>query len=294
MVKNTGDIFLLFSHFLEKCAVPYVVVGNTESYPERIGSDIDIVVPATDFKKIHMLVQKFAGEYCLQIVQCLQHEYCAFYFVLVFHGKGKNNGSVALDICSNYYRQGSPYIPARMLLQGRKHATNSHGQNKGFFVPAPAMEFLYYMVKKISKGPINNEQLTHLHDQFQQNPKHCIENMQLFWPAPVLVDVKLAIQNKDLQRLQELMLHLRKLLLRRCTPSPKDRIHELQRKIARFFKPTGLFMVMLGPDGAGKSSVVEEMIPQISPAFRDIHYTHLRPRLGMKKENGTAVTDPHG
>jgi thymidylate kinase len=50
----------------------------------------------------------------------------------------------------------------------------------------------------------------------------------------------------------------------------------------------------MGPDGCGKSSVIEAVTREFKPGFREIRYFHLRP--SMLKGNtvaGTAVVDPH-
>ena len=55
-----------------------------------------------------------------------------------------------------------------------------------------------------------------------------------------------------------------------------------------------MFVVFLGPDGSGKSSVIERIIPDLEPAFRNTQYMHLRPGLGRSNKNGKPVVDPHG
>lgn len=57
----------------------------------------------------------------------------------------------------------------------------------------------------------------------------------------------------------------------------------------------GIIIVFLGPDGSGKSSVIEQIIPILSPKFQRTCYIHLHPRFGIKaKGKSTPVTNPHG
>jgi thymidylate kinase len=59
--------------------------------------------------------------------------------------------------------------------------------------------------------------------------------------------------------------------------------------------PTGLWVAFLGPDGSGKSSVIDAVSVQMAPAFRRVSRFHFRPRLiAGNRGQSSAVTDPHG
>jgi thymidylate kinase len=66
----------------------------------------------------------------------------------------------------------------------------------------------------------------------------------------------------------------------------------LGRAIKRVAQPTGIMVVFLGPDGSGKSSVIDRVERDLAPAFRRTAQYRLRP--GRRKSGGTPVTDPHG
>lgn len=55
-----------------------------------------------------------------------------------------------------------------------------------------------------------------------------------------------------------------------------------------------MIVVFLGPDGCGKSSVVEQLQSRLSGTFRGVEVFHLRPRWGRGGERiGPPVVDPH-
>ena len=58
--------------------------------------------------------------------------------------------------------------------------------------------------------------------------------------------------------------------------------------------PTGMMVVLLGPDGVGKTSAIREVEHALAPAFRATRQYHLRPRFGRGPTGKGAVEDPHG
>jgi thymidylate kinase len=65
----------------------------------------------------------------------------------------------------------------------------------------------------------------------------------------------------------------------------------LRRAFKRVLQPTGLMVVFLGPDGSGKSSVIDQVEQDLAPAFWRTAQYRLRPSQG--KSGGNPVTDPH-
>ena len=56
----------------------------------------------------------------------------------------------------------------------------------------------------------------------------------------------------------------------------------------------GLCLAVLGPDGAGKSTLITNLEQELKGAFRRTAVFHLMPGLLKRKANQGAVTDPHG
>ena len=56
----------------------------------------------------------------------------------------------------------------------------------------------------------------------------------------------------------------------------------------------GLWLAVLGPDGAGKSAVIKRLVRDSSLPFQATEQFHFRPRFGRRKMDAAPVTDPHG
>ena len=83
----------------------------------------------------------------------------------------------------------------------------------------------------------------------------------------------------------------KEVLAERFKDIPKKALHVFKRVV----QPTGCWIAFMGPDGAGKSFVLNAAAQAFSPSFRSIRHFHLRPRLiGRRPLNQGPVTDPHG
>ncbi len=67
------------------------------------------------------------------------------------------------------------------------------------------------------------------------------------------------------------------------------------RLVRRWLKPAGIFVIIMGPDGVGKSTLIMQLIGKLGPAFRRCRVFHYRPQLiKPRAETGLDTTDPHG
>ena len=280
--------------YLNKNGISYCVVGDSKCLPERITSDIDIVISNNDIFCIQKKIIQFSKKNECQLVQVFQHENTAFYFVLSWID---GNGKVAFlhpDICSDYYRKGKPFLFASDLLSGRILAASDKGMEKQFYVPAPEMEFIYYFIKKIDKRSINQNQYEHLREQYLRSPNECHTWLHKYWSQSNVSIIVELLKHKEVKDLQIHLAVLQQGLLINNRSSVRDHWYEFVRKVRRVLQPTGLVIVLLGPDGSGKSSVIEKIMCDLAPAFRKTQYIHFRPNIGKRrKENNAPVDDPH-
>jgi thymidylate kinase len=83
-------------------------------------------------------------------------------------------------------------------------------------------------------------------------------------------------------------------LIRNRLKLARSLLAESLRSIQRWCQPSGLFVVLLGPDGVGKSTIAPQIIRLCGPAFRQHRAFHGRPNLfGRRRNSGKTVTEPH-
>jgi thymidylate kinase len=70
-------------------------------------------------------------------------------------------------------------------------------------------------------------------------------------------------------------------------------LREGVRLIRRWMRPTGLFVVVMGPDGVGKSTLIEQLVEALEPAFGGHKRFHWRPMLLWRRKSTQDTTKPH-
>ncbi len=276
-------------NYLDELEIKYCVVGNIREYPNNIKSDVDIVVEEKKIKQIKTIVQKFSEDEELLLVQCFRHEYNSWRFVLCWVNSVNNFEVIQLDICGNYVRNGSLYIDSIFLLTGRRKKYSINNKDEFFYIPAPEKNLIYYLIKKISKLGINHAEIRFLNEELQKSPSRSKVMIEKYFNKK---DAHLILNSIELERFNQLnnsVEYFNRVLQKRRKFIVKNKIQEWFRLLERILKPTGLVIVILGPDGVGKSSLGDGVISGthgeiFSGAVKRIH---LRPYFfnGRNKKN---------
>ena len=299
MTENTSavDRSWLLQQFvagLESANVDYVLVGRVNGYPEQVESDVDFVVRQADFDRLPALLARIAQQVGGRLVQHLHHEIGAAYFAITVEA-GPHIVFLHPDASADYRRKGRLWISADELLRNRRRHPG------GFWIPGVAEGLLYYLVKRIDKGVIEPVHLAHLRAEFALAPQACEALLRDRLGAPVaaaLIEVLGRPEmNSAVQRMQQMKSAIHgSAQIEGWGSKLQSRMRDLARKVRRVVQPTGLVIGFLGPDGSGKSTLIEHATRALLPAFRQQAYFHLRPRriFGGSASGTSAVTDPHG
>ncbi|HKA39374.1 MAG TPA: hypothetical protein VKD25_06375 [Burkholderiales bacterium] len=281
--------------FLERNGMVYCVVGDVRAYPETITSDLDIVVEQKAFSAVPRLVARFAHELGIHVVQWIRHEQAASYFVIAWARDSGGFGFLALDFCGDYYRGGRRLLAADEILAGRGPATDGRGREQGFQVPAAHMQFIYYLLKKVDKQELDPAQGEFLSDRWHADPGGALGGIVRYWPDVDDADlISRAAGDNEWFLVRGMLPRLRRALRRSAPLSAAAAFGELKRRAERVLRPTGMTVAVIGPDGSGKSSVIELVMADLAPVFRGTRSLHLRPRVvGGGKSSVLPVTTPH-
>jgi len=271
----------------------YCLLASYDRYPDSIASDIDFMVVPADAARVAPLLAGVAARSNARLVQCIQHETTAAWFVIA-RQEPCTIAMIQPDLSTDYRRHGRLWLKAAEIVARRRwHAG-------GFWVASAADTFIYYLVKRLDKGALSGAQAEELERRYREDPQTARVLLHRRFPAHVADSIENALLTRDYTRLCECVVPLRAVLHRHAPTEPIAKrlnhwLAERGRVLDRLLRPTGLSIAFLGPDGCGKSSVIEGVRHQLGDAFRRVDYQHLRPRplARAAQANQAPVLDPH-
>jgi thymidylate kinase len=251
----------LFAAYDTEC-VRYLVLRNYSRWPQDFGNDIDMVIHPNDLNLSHAIVRRVAAAVGLQWRVRYKRSSHITYYLPPPLVDGSERG-LLLDFRTDLVHGGFIYLPGAFLLRTRRREGT-------FYVPSPALEslaiLLHYVIDLGEVRPSYRARLRELGigqgDEFRQT-------------AEAVVGGALA------RRLTSIMtegdpadaLALRRRLLVACAwRNPRAllgwlrcRIGAAWDRLRRLRRPPGHLVVLLGPDGSGKTTLAKQLRNRFAP-----------------------------
>lgn len=272
---------------LDEAGICYAILHGWRTMLKKPPSDLDLVIASSDLEKLENHLR-----HSYQIVQAFRYEAFSFGFVLAVKD-GANVHFITLDITSDYRWAGRVFSKQEDLLQGRKRWN-------GFWVLASQKEFAFLLLKKIyEKGFVAEHQRGRLQELVGElGGEAGTIAWTLFgssWGEKVVNWVIGGMWDELEAKVGQLRRVLRWQTLKRDPLNPfRYWLPEVGRAWQRWCHPTGLCVAVLGPDGVGKSTLIQHLQETLAAAFRRTAVFHLRPNLLGRQTSNGPVTDPHG
>jgi thymidylate kinase len=195
----------------------------------------------------------------------------------------------------DYELNGRPVYAGSEVLGGRRRF-------RQFWVPAASVEFACYLARKIVKGRLDGEHARRLSSLYQQDAAGCRREVTRLWSAGSAALILSAASSGNWDPVRRRLDKLRAEVLRRATLRNPFRVagnwfYSLCAKMKHFCRPdSGLSVVFLGPDGAGKSSVLQGVGETLAGAFGHTASRSFPPALldRLLHRAGTPNDQPHG
>jgi hypothetical protein len=255
------NIYLEFLDQLNAVDVRYAVLHGWETLVRGEVSDIDIIVAKEDLSKLEAaLCERY------RVLNLIHYEASSFAFVL--SPKDQKPASLFIaDLSSDYRCRGRIFLTAEELLSGRRRW-------REFWVIGPAQEFEYLLVKKIYEKSVLPEhqriRLERLAEELQARANSVSSKLfGTMWGDRLIRWIIQRRWDQIIVNIAQLQRQLRwRVLYHDHLNSVRYWFAEARRVWLRTRYPTGLSVLVLGPDGPDKRKVIKDLTEALANAFR--------------------------
>ncbi len=273
---------------LDESSIRYCVLHGWDALPDHLSSDLDLAIHPADKPTIPAILESMRQNgytpYQWKNYATKGH---SFYF---YWTTGSTAHTAAVDIIFEHRRAG-------MILASGEELVSSRMRQGDIWIAAPDIEYSYLLAKKAAKGKASASQSLRLKQLVQTLRR---ENAEKIAGDIFAGDLNVRIVEACAQG--SIDQELRKLTKKSWRVSRSSfvsnwiryRIGELRRAIWRSSNPAGVLLAIMGPDGVGKSTVIEGLSRDfVIPMRRQILF-HWRPELLARRKGKGPVTEPHG
>ena len=274
---------------LEKSGVPYVVLHGYERFPETSGSDVDICIDrSVSDRWVCKLIEDNAGIIGARVASCRDG-------AILLTGETARHRLffLKLDLDRDYALNGLCFVPGPKILAARR--------KRGMFhVPSAAHQVTGYLATSLIKGSFDSARTSRLASLYNSDPLGSTTEIAGLWPEAERGLLLRALADDQWEQVISSAPQLRRSLIARSRrKDPNGRLARKFRKLVDRFgqliRPRGLSVVVLGPDGAGKSTVTGALGgSDLLPVFdRSVCWGFVPPLHRLIKSQGS-TSQPHG
>ncbi len=286
--QSVGHFVRTLFRLMDESAIRYCVLHSWDQLPDHLSSDLDLAIHPDDKPAVPAILESIRQygyiPYHWKNYASKGH---SFYF---YWTAGLASHTVAVDVIFEHRRAGMIFASGEKLVSSRVRLGD-------FWIAAPDVEYSYLLAKKAVKGKASLAQALRL--------KRLVESLG----REKAEEIAGEIFQKDLQArivdacaqgsIDEELRTLTQESWRASRPSDvRNWIRywagELRRALWRASEPAGILLAVMGPDGAGKSTVIEGLAQEFAIPLRQRILFHWRPEVLARRKDNSPVTEPHG
>jgi thymidylate kinase len=284
---------------LERDGLPYCVTHAYEHLPRHIVHDVDCVVPRAALPgRLAGLLKENEAFIGGRLVQWFEER--ANFVVLQGYETSPTTGGpvmLQLHISSDFEVKNRVVAGCEEILATRRSFLGR------FCVPAAQVEFACILANRVDKLGFEPHHLRQLSALWAAEPQRCSEQLERMFGAPsVALVAASALRNEWEPVIAQLPRLRREMMWKLALSRPLGYLGRIAdkhlRRLKRWCRPRGrrgggLHVVFLGPDGVGKSTVIEAVQQRIAPAFlRTAYQTFARSLLGRRPKASPHALPP--
>lgn len=261
---------------LKNDRVRYALIHAADASRPDVTSDVDMAFERNPNEVVLPILERLSEIGQFKIVQCLHYEIPHGYYYILKVGQNPAQ-FLHLDCLYDPVGINRYYLPTAYFLEdvedtsGIKHTNSSR-------------EALYLLIKRAIKGKVTPLSLDTLQGCFKNADAGVWKEVDTWFGSTARRQVQELLDAREPEQAMAVLARLRA-----CVTNRFKWQHPLRfglaslasgmRKFRRFIHPTGFFIVLLGPDGSGKSTVSDLVLAQLDRGFRKTWRFHWRPNL---------------
>ncbi len=269
---NTQSLLIdsLFKVFNQN-DIPYCILHSYKYLPSKIESDLDIVVSSEYKNKLDIVLNHITFNSEFSIIQNLYYDIPNGYYYVFYKHNSNPSLFIAFDFLVDDIGINRYYLKSYELLHNRI-------KYKNFYIPTFGIQIIYLLIKKAVKRQIYNNHYNKLFEYYLKDPINVENTIKSYFNKYISTKLINAFQKK---KSNEIGCLLPQIVVEMKKKRKFLKIHSIfwsfYRIVKRFSNPTGMYIVILSPDGGGKTSVSSAISQKLQGAFRNIKQFHWRP-----------------
>ncbi|MDI6701326.1 MAG: hypothetical protein QME48_08905 [bacterium] len=271
----TSHFLTQFFNRLNEEKLTYCVLRNYEELPERVGNDVDIWIKDEHRKKLHAIVRdlSYTLDYTLDYTPRLTLIGEGDYFLIKEINRKFN--IIHLDCWTYIHWKGISFIEESIIKKKLMWHKNL------FFIPAPGIRASIILLKELLQHGKVKEKYKDIIKEYSSADRDIFLKSiyKSFGGSTAYSILKMAI-NEEWKDLEQKANKLKLILFLRAFLHPlkqlRNWLYYLRAQFRRFFiNSRGIFLVLIGPDGSGKSTTSNNLIDsEIKRLFQKKYYFH--------------------
>lgn len=288
--SGPGQILSRIFALFDSAGVRYCVLHGYQDYPRRIKSDVDCVIDAVvSPRQLLALLRRNSARIGAEVVHCRGYN-----MVLAGRNPDASPCFLTLDISTECGLDGLTFYAGQDVLASRR-------RYRHLWIPSAGVAFGCYLARSIAKGSLDEARTRRLSDLYRRGAAGCERQLARFWGPGSAAIILAAAQTGNWRPVRAQLNGLRAELAKSAALRFPGRflghwLHKQWDRMRRLCRPDGLYLVVLGPDGAGKSTVIDELGPRLASVFPRFSSYGFAPELILRMVHGRVRPSerPHG